>query len=254
MILKALSLLYDAVLSRDPRRRHDGRFQLLGGVARRLGFETYNSNLYWMNDGEYRNAWQQFDAGDTAIRDRKYVLYSMAVALSSLPGDTAECGVYNGAGSFLICSARNADSGNRHHVFDSFEGLSRPEDDDLPDDPTAFLWNMHDLAVPLETVKQNLSRFDFVDYYQGWIPERFSEVADRRFSFVHVDVDLFQPTYDSIAFFYERMVPGGIILCDDYGFTTCPGAKKAFDDFAGETPEGSVIHLTTGQGFIVKRG
>ena len=50
------------------------------------------------------------------------------------------------------------------------------------------------------------------------IPTRFDEVADRSFCFVHVDVDLFEPTRESIAFFYPRMVPGGVMLFDDYGF------------------------------------
>jgi hypothetical protein len=254
MILKALSLVYHATLSRDPQRRYESRFELLGAVAYRLGFELYNRNLYWPDDDGYRSAWQQFRPGDPQIKDRKFVLYSMARALSSLPGDTAECGVFDGGSSFLMCLPWEGSSEHHHHVFDSFEGLSKPEDADLPEDPTAYLWQAHDLAVPLETVKRNLRRFDFVRYYPGWIPERFGEVADRRFSFVHVDVDLFQPTYDAVAFFYPRMVPGGIILCDDYGSTICPGARKAFDDAVRGTPEGRVIELTTGQGFIVKRG
>ena len=51
----------------------------------------------------------------------------------------------------------------------------------------------------------------------------------------------------------RRLVTGGILLCDDYGYHTCPGARKAFDEFAATTPEQSVVHLPTGQGFIVKR-
>ncbi len=253
MILKALSLLCTAILSRDPKRRYMSRFELLGGVAYRLGFELYNRNLYWVDDGEYRDAWQQFRPGDQSIKDRKHVLYSMARALRSLPGDTVECGVFDGGSSFLMCLAWEGQAEPAHHVFDSFEGLSPPEDADRPEDETAYVWQPHDMAMSLQTVQKNLSRFDFVRYYQGWIPDRFDEVADRRFSFVHVDVDLYQPTYDAVAFFYPRMVPGGIILCDDYGSTICPGARKAFDDFAVQAPEGRVIELTTGQGFLVKR-
>jgi O-methyltransferase len=71
-----------------------------------------------------------------------------------------------------------------------------------------------------------------------------------RFSFVHLDVDLYQPTMDSLEFFYGKMSPGNIILCDDYGFVTCPGAKKAMDSFFADKPE-EIVSLPTGQGFVV---
>jgi hypothetical protein len=67
-----------------------------------------------------------------------------------------------------------------------------------------------------------------------------------------LDVDLYQPTLDSLTFFYEKMTQGGIILCDDYGFTTCPGAKKAMDSFLSDKPE-EVVSLPTGQGFVVRK-
>jgi len=70
---------------------------------------------------------------------------------------------------------------------------------------------------------------------------------------VHVDVDLFEPTAARLEFFYPRLVSGGMIVCDDYGFTTCPGARKACDDFCAKTPQQTVIHLTTGQGIIMKQ-
>ena len=94
--------------------------------------------------------------------------------------------------------------------------------------------------------------FDFVVFHSGWIPEKFHEVSDVRFCFVHLDVDLFQPTLDSLSFFYDKMSPGGIILCDDYGFITCPGARKAMNSFFADKPE-EIVSLPTGQGFVVKR-
>jgi hypothetical protein len=70
---------------------------------------------------------------------------------------------------------------------------------------------------------------------------------------VHIDVDLYQPTLDSIRFFYPRLAPGGIILCDDYGYSSCPGAKGAFDEYMKDRPE-KIIHAPTGQAFIIKDG
>lgn len=249
--MRQLSLLRNAFLSADTNKRHDARYRLAKTLAYRLGFRVLNPNVNWFAELQpLAVCWKEIARTKDYLNERHYVLYSMAKSVANLPGDTAECGVYFGAGSFMICSAKPDGS---HHVFDSFEGLSAPETLDIPNDGRAYKWQAHDLAVSLETVSHNLRSFPAVHYYQGWIPTRFTEVANLRFSFVHIDVDLYQPTRDSLAFFYDRTVPGGIILCDDYGSIHCPGATSAFDEFLADKPEQHVIELTTGQGFIVKR-
>ena len=113
-------------------------------------------------------------------------------------------------------------------------------------------WSRGDLAAGEEVVRLNLERFaERLRFHPGWIPERFADVADRSFAFVHVDVDLRQPTLDSLEFFYPRLSPGGILLCDDYGCTTCPGATAAIDAFLQDKPE-KMIALDAGGGFIIK--
>lgn len=255
MNLRATAGTTVRALSRDPQTRYDARHTLLESAARRLGHRVYNRNLVWVRDQAFLDAWRSFPGATSEIKDRRFVLWSMAAATADLPGDTAECGTYEGASSHLICATRAALPGwsGTHHVFDSFEGLSEPDPSDAPELAHTFRWQKHDLAISEAVVARNLARFPFVTLHAGWIPDRFDDVADRQFSFVHVDVDLHQPTYDSIAFFYERMVPGGIILCDDYGSEGCPGAKAAFDELVSTKPERSVIHLPTGQGFVVKR-
>jgi O-methyltransferase len=101
-------------------------------------------------------------------------------------------------------------------------------------------------------VQRNLAEFPSVQYHAGWIPDRFGEVADKSFCFVHVDVDLYQPTLDSLRFFYPRLVARGMLVCDDYGYVNCPGAKQACDEFVAAIPE-PLIHLPTGQAVIVKQ-
>jgi O-methyltransferase len=97
-----------------------------------------------------------------------------------------------------------------------------------------------------------LGAISFVDIYKGWIPDRFHEVADRRFCFVHIDVDLYQPSLDSIAFFYPRMEPGAIIVLDDYGFESCPGVTAAIDKFMEGKPE-PVVNVSAGGALIIKK-
>ncbi|MBI9082633.1 MAG: class I SAM-dependent methyltransferase [Desulfobacterales bacterium] len=182
---------------------------------------------------------------DYSSLDRRYTLDQFVKQALPVAGDTAECGVFNGASSLLICN-RIDGIGKLHHVFDSFEGISAPTAEDA-----GCAWQRGAFSCSEMRVRENLCAYEFVRYYKGWIPERFGEVQDRMFSFVHVDVDLYRPTLDAIAFFYDRMSPGGIMLCDDYGLIQAPGAKKAMDDFYTDKTE-DVICLTTGQGMVIK--
>ena len=98
---------------------------------------------------------------------------------------------------------------------------------------------------------RRLASFSRIQYYQGWIPERFPEVETLSFSFVHIDVDIHEPTRDSIEFFSPRLSTGGVLDCDDYGSAVCPGATKAIDDFLRDKKE-KMIALSDGGGFLIK--
>jgi len=200
--------------------------------------------LDWWHD-EWFNAYLvRFGEIHGQNTPRRFMVHQLAALVQAIPGDTAECGVLGGSTSYLICTAL---PGRHHFMFDSFEGCSKPTSTD------GDYWSPHDLTCALETARQNLGEFNDISFHQGWIPERFSDVGpDRRFCFVHIDVQLYQPTRDSFEFFYPRMSLGGIIVCDDYGFTTCPGATQAVDEFLCGKPE-RMIRLDSGSGFLVKR-
>ena len=103
-----------------------------------------------------------------------------------------------------------------------------------------------------EELRRNLERFgSAVEVHKGWIPEVLRAIEPRPFSFVHVDVDLYEPTRSSLEYFYPLMSPGAVLLCDDYGSTDCPGALKACDEFLSDKPE-KMIATAAGSGFFIK--
>lgn len=248
-MIRGLSLSFQTVFG-DESRRYQARHALLAAIAHRSGFMLYNKYLSWLHDEEYRRAWLAFPAAATAPEERRFNLYSIARSIRSVPGDLAECGVLHGAGSHTMLAATE---GTDKHLFgfDSFEGLSEPTDIDLQSDERTFKWRKHDLPSKLSVTEHNLRAYaDRVTLLPGWIPDRFDAVRDRTFSLVHIDVDLHDPTLASLEFFYPRMSPGGIIVCDDYGFESCPGARAAMDAFFATRPD-TIIHLTTGQGMVI---
>lgn len=202
--------------------------------------------IEWWNNQSFNEFLVRFNEINGLNTDRRWMLAQLVRLTAAIPGDTVECGVYKGAGSYIICKM-NQDNRilKTHHVFDSFEGVSSPDAVD------GKHWTKGNLACAEVDVRENLLEFQDIVFYSGWIPERFSEVANKKFSFVHIDVDLFQPTKDSLEFFYTRVESGGIIVCDDYGSTLCPGATKACDDFLADKPE-KMLAMSGGGGFLIK--
>lgn len=253
-VVKGIGYLGRAVLGASPQIRYEARHDLLSALSVRCGLRMYNRNLIWHTDPDYLMAWDQYPGRDVRlVHERKFNLFNMARNLKKIPGDIAECGVFKGSSAFLMLSAM-AGENKYYHGFDSFEGLSEPRREDHVSNAQTFKWKKHDLAVGEEIAAGNLSSFEGqFTLYKGWIPDRFHEVDDRMFCLVHIDVDLYEPTIESLRFFWPRMSAGGMIVCDDYGSSACPGAKKAMDEIGEEVGQ-SVIQMTTGQGVIVKRG
>ena len=150
-----------------------------------------------------------------------------------IDGDFVECGVWRGHSAYIIADLiRNIS--RSLHIFDSFEGgLSNklPEDSIETQSLEQEVIESKIFSSTEQQVRNTLYEFPFVKIYKGWIPDRFHEVEELVFSFVHIDVDLYQPTKDSLEFFWPRLSGGGMIICDDYGISQFPGAKRAVDQF-----------------------
>ena len=153
-----------------------------------------------------------------------YHVYSIAKSQSKLDGDMAEVGVYQGGSSKLISEVKNE---KELHLFDTFEGLPKVSEKDTHFG-TAY-WKTGEFSnTSLENVKNYLSDYNNIFYYKGKFPETSEPIKNKKFSFVHLDVDLFQSTIDCLKFFYPRMINGGIILTHDYH---TDGVKQAFNEF-----------------------
>ncbi|MEQ8390606.1 MAG: TylF/MycF/NovP-related O-methyltransferase [Thalassospira sp.] len=176
-----------------------------------------------------------------AKRGRHFMLFDLLnLSFDNLgdQGALAECGCWKGQSTYMLANVVKERGVSPFHVFDSFEGLSSYEDEDIDQRNSVdreYLNNRRrHFASEEEIVKINLSKFDFISFYKGWIPGRFGEVAEFEYKFVHIDVDMYQPYVDSIRFFYPRMLKGGVIVFDDYGSSGFPGARRAVDELAEE--------------------
>jgi O-methyltransferase len=171
-------------------------------------------------------------------------VFSIAKSQSRLDGDMAEVGVYQGGSAKLISEAKNE---RELHLFDTFEGLPPVTEKD-----THFgtkYWKTGEFSnTSLEIVKEYLAKYKKINFHKGTFPETSEPIKNKKFSFVHLDVDLFQSTIDCLQFFFPLMINGGIILTHDYH---TDGVKKAFEEFC-QNKKIPWIELSGSQCMIIK--
>jgi predicted O-methyltransferase YrrM len=225
-------------------------------IKKKENFDTFFQIDPLFND-LYKKAQIQTQMEETdneLRRQRHYVLNYLLRHTDLKTGNVCELGCWKGLSAYQIATylkEQNADV--IFHIFDSFEGLSGIELEDTYEKERRSEDSLRtQFACSLEKVQENLREFKFIKYYKGWIPERFHEVEEEIFSFVHVDVDLYQPTLDSFEFFYQRLATGGVMVFDDYGCIQFPGAKKAIDEGLSRFHKHFFVPLPSGQAFLIK--
>ncbi len=236
-IIKDFSLSLGIIISRKPKI-----------PIKSFEIDQDFMNLYKLSQEKT----QMLDSDNLFRRERHYTLNQLIEKTKDLNGNVAECGCWRGLSAYQIATRlKTRNFKDTFYIFDSFEGLSDFEEEDMS------LFNKNDeirkkeFACGKDIVKRNLQEFTFIEYKKGWIPEKFHEVTNKKFKFVHIDVDMYQPILDSINFFYERTVSGGIIVFDDYGYNYFPGAKKAVDEFMSDKAD-FFLALSSGSAFMIK--
>ncbi|MBU4333527.1 MAG: TylF/MycF family methyltransferase [Candidatus Omnitrophica bacterium] len=157
------------------------------------------------------------------------------INVSGIEGDIVECGVWNGGSSAIMAFSnqlhRTETSENRiFWLFDSFKGLPQPSEQDealskINDWKGLYkgsVENVHNICNKL-----NLD-LDKVKIIEGWFDDTFRHVQIDKIALLHIESDLYNPIKLCLETFYDKVMLGGFIVCDDYCWK---GGKKAIDEF-----------------------
>ncbi|MGL5136138.1 MAG: TylF/MycF/NovP-related O-methyltransferase, partial [Beijerinckiaceae bacterium] len=87
---------------------------------------------------------------------------------------------------------------------------------------------------------------------QGILPGSLDLTAFDHLAFVHIDLNNALAEIGVIERIWDRIVPGGMVLLDDYCFEGYEAQHEAWDAFCAARQH-SILNLPTGQGLIVKR-
>jgi hypothetical protein len=205
-----------------------------------------------------KTAEQVINSGKTYLYyDRLYTLFNALLNIhqnDSIKDKIylAEIGVFKGGGSFFISNILNQLGLDNYKLFaiDTFEGHSKL---DFTDDITDGIQKPGDFnETSYEVVKSYLNAYPNISVLKGRIQDVSNLLTDFKFSLLHFDMDIYQPTIYSLNFFDDKLLPGAIIILDDYGFITCPGIKKAVDEFINTHNRYTRFPLLTGQCILVK--
>jgi O-methyltransferase len=230
------------------------QFHLLSKV----GVRFYNSRKQEGAFGELVKDSVVF-ARTSLTKDELYTLYHSVLATEELPGAIAEAGVYRGGSARIVCEAKRADK--KLYLFDTFEGMPF-EQIDSEKDTWARNYRRTHTGTSIDEVQSYLARFSNVQLVKGVFPDSIVahpelSLEEEKFSFVHLDVDLYRSTLDALVFFYPRLVPGGRLVSHNYNLThgkggDTPGVKLAFlEYFGGSRP---IIEIAETQCMVVKPG
>jgi O-methyltransferase len=210
----------------------------------------------FLDDAEWSRAYEKM-AGDwypdqpgLDIRWRMWILTSVACQVRGLPGNVAEFGVYRAGCARMILETVGLSAGRRYHLFDTFAGIP---DSGLTERERGegYAGRLTDTSV--ELVEQRLSPWrDDLVFHAGDVFETIPEAETGELALVHMDLNASAPTRLALEYSYPRLVPGGTIVFDDYGWNPVSYEQRdVIDEFCRQLPE-NVIALPSGQALLVK--
>ncbi len=204
-----------------------------------LFIESYNIGRALMP-----NSW-----GDYQFHWRAYVICWSANQAKNLEGDFVDCGVNTGMFSKMIINFIKFENLKKdYYLLDTFNGMSEKYSSKEEIQRSEEMGYSTDIY---EEVKNTFHGLDYVKIIKGAVPETLPLVLSEKISFLSVDMNCALPEREALEFFWDRIVKGGIVLIDDYGFPGHEEQKKLHDEFAKEKGV-LILPLPTGQGMIVK--
>jgi len=233
----------------DPGRFHQIMDEARGLVAAGsyLGDNlfTWMRNLSIFEDSAFRRSWQSnvTSSADEAIAWRRYILCCAACHCVQMEGDFVECGVLNGTGVKTVIDYFGKDAfAKQFWAYDTF--------DTNPVEGHAFIGQEAGL---FEKVGARFSGYANVRLVRGLLPESLSGNSPERIAYLHIDLNKAEFEIAVLERLFDRVVPGGIVVLDDYEWSGVYRDQKIAEDAWLAARNYRVFPLPTGQGLVLKR-
>ena len=206
---------------------------------------TWMRNNSALDDSAFHNAWQSniTNPADEAVMWRRYILCCAAYHCVHLDGDFIECGVLFGAGVKTVIDFFGKDNfAKTFWAYDAFD--TNPVETHPSHGQQAGLY---------KTVKTRFAGYDNVKLVKGLLPESLRNNSPQRVAYLHIDLNQAEHEIAVLNELFDRVVAGGVIIMDDYEWSSVYRDQKIKEDRWFEEREYRVFPLPTGQGLLIKR-
>jgi hypothetical protein len=167
------------------------------------------------------------------------------ITANNIEGDFVECGVWKG-GSMLAAAetlVHLKQTFRRLYLYDTFEGMPPPSDKDVSynnqqavemlESETNKEKNLVWAYSKLDEVKRTMALSEYphlnIHYIEGKVEDTIPTHLPENIALLRLDTDWYESTKHELVHLYPRLVKGGVLIIDDYGFWK--GARKAVDEY-----------------------
>jgi O-methyltransferase len=236
---------------RDAGQFYRGINAALGALTSTVGsfagdnLFTIGRNLSFLTDPRFMEAFQKHAKTDVeqAIIWRIATVVWAANNAMRLGGDLVECACYKGVTARIVCDYVNfaGEPDRRYFLYDLFEHDASMPHHHMPEHG----------ATLFDQVKARFADLPNVVVSQGRVPEVLATAAPDKIAFMHIDLNNAEAEIGALEVLFDRMVPGAVLILDDYGWIGYRKQKLAEDPWLAARGY-KVLELPTGQGMVIK--
>lgn len=222
--------------------------KLIQHVLGSLGYSLVKTrSLVRYDEPEFDALRQRIKPFTMVPADRTHALYEAVtyVAKAGIPGDIVECGVWRGGQAMLMALTlkKHADTGRTIWLYDTYSGMTKPEDGDvslLTAERAIEKWhesqsNDHNewCYAPEDDVQKNVFSTGYPEknfrFVKGKVEDTIPATMPDKIAILRLDTDWYKSTKHELEHLYPRLVPGGVLVLDDY--ESWAGARQAVDEY-----------------------
>lgn len=187
------------------------------------------------------------------IQWRIHILCWAAFHAKHLDGDFVDCGVHTGIFSRAIIHFIHFEqTGKKYYLLDTFKGMDPKYSNESELERHKLIgYDSEDEDILYNQVKETFKNFN-VEIIKGSVPETLTLVKSEKICFLSIDMNCVEPEFKALEYFWDKMVSGGIIILDDYGYANSTNDQKEAHDQFAKSKGVMVLTLPTCQGLIVK--
>jgi len=207
----------------------------------------------WEGDTPFMNIYNQIKANTLVDIYRCYELWQLVQKMHTLDPGAAilEVGVWRGGTAGIMAKQLSIlKSSTTLYLADTFTGVAKAGAND-----SFYSGGEHNDTSQqiVEDVLKNKSQYPHYKILRGIFPEDTADEisGNEHFGICHIDVDVYDSAKDILEWVWDKMIIGGAVVFDDYGFHSCTGVTKLVEGYRSY-PDRQVIHNLNGHAIMIK--